>query len=86
MSSINWAAVFHMPWLEYRHILPDGRICLIADRIREYKGYVPVVIDDAATGAAHVLEEGQFDFGQHLKRHGGVVAITQEAYQALLKG
>ena len=23
---------------------------------------------------------------KHLKRHGGVVAITQEAYQALLKG
>ena len=59
---------------------------VIADRIREYKGYVPVVIDDAAIGAAHVLEEGQFDFGQHLKRHGGVVAISQEAYQALLKG
>ena len=64
--------------------LPDGRICLMADRIREYKGYVPVVIDDAAAGRARVLQEEEFDFGAHLKRHGGVAAISREAYQALL--
>ena len=63
--------------------LPDGRICLIADRIREYKGYVPVVIDDAASGRAQVLDDSQFDFGKHLKRHGGVVAISREAYDRL---
>ena len=63
--------------------LPDGRICLIADRIREYKGYVPEVIDDAASGRAQVLDDSQFDFGKHLKRHGGVVAISREAYDRL---
>lgn len=28
MRNINFAAVYHMPWLEYRHALPDGRVCL----------------------------------------------------------
>ena len=65
--------------------LPDGRICLITDRIRENKGYVPVVIDDAAAGLAHRLDDAEFDFGVHLKRHGGVAPITQEAYNGLLQ-
>jgi hypothetical protein len=64
--------------------LPDGKWCLIADRIREYKGYVPVVIDDAAAGLAHQLADGEFNFGAHLKRHGGVVEIPREAYLRLL--
>lgn len=66
--------------------LPDGRICLIADRIRENKGYVPVVINDADTGLAQQLTDAQFDFGAHLKRHGGVVEIPREAYNRLLQG
>lgn len=61
--------------------LPDGRICFIADRIREYKGYVPVIIDDAATGQARVLDDTEFDFDRQLKRHGGVVAISQADYE-----
>ncbi|MEG2207208.1 MAG: glycoside hydrolase family 13 protein [Clostridia bacterium] len=28
MRNIQLGAVFHMPWLEYRHALPDGRVCL----------------------------------------------------------
>ena len=28
MSNIQWNAVYHLPWLEYRHTLPDGRICI----------------------------------------------------------
>ena len=66
------------------YCLPDGKWCLIADRIRENKGYVPVVIDDAAAGLAHQLADGEFDFGAHLKRHGGVTEISQEAYLRLL--
>ena len=58
----------------------------IADRIREYKGYVPVVIDDAASGKAQVLPESDFDFGTHLKRHGGVVGISEDTYHRLLQG
>ena len=28
MRNINFASIHHMPWLEYRHALPDGRVCL----------------------------------------------------------
>ena len=28
MRNINYASIYHMPWLEYRHALPDGRVCL----------------------------------------------------------
>lgn len=35
MRNINFAAVYHMPWLEYRHTLPDGRVCL---RVRTARG------------------------------------------------
>lgn len=28
MRNINYAAIYHMPLLEYRHALPDGRACL----------------------------------------------------------
>lgn len=28
MRNIDFGSVYHMPWLEYRHALPDGRVCL----------------------------------------------------------
>ncbi len=28
MRSMNLAAIYHQPWLEYRHALPDGRVCI----------------------------------------------------------
>lgn len=65
--------------------LPDGRWCLIVDRVREGKGYVPVVIDDLARGKATVLPDDAFRFGTALKRHGGVTTISTEAYDHLLR-
>lgn len=65
--------------------LPDGRWCLIADRIRENRGYVPVVIDDMAGGKGRVLAESEFDFGSLLKRHGGVTEISEKEYRQLLQ-
>ncbi len=35
MRSVNLAAIYHMPWLEYRHALTDGRVCL---RVRAARG------------------------------------------------
>lgn len=28
MRNISFGSIHHMPWLEYRHALPDGRVCL----------------------------------------------------------
>lgn len=35
MRQITMSAIYHMPWLEYRHALHDGRVCL---RLRTGKG------------------------------------------------
>jgi glycosidase len=35
MRSMNLGAIYHQPWLEYRHALPDGRVCI---RIRTGRG------------------------------------------------
>ncbi len=60
--------------------LPDGRWCLICDRFAARKGYLPIVIDDLAKGEMHVLEDSDFSFGNQLKRHGGVLEISDEDY------
>ena len=28
MRTIQFGSIYHMPWLEYRHALPDGRVAL----------------------------------------------------------
>lgn len=35
MRALNLSAILHMPWLEYRHALADGRVCL---RVRVGRG------------------------------------------------
>ena len=63
--------------------LPDGRWCLMGDRFKLHTGYLPIVIDDLEKGEMHVLPDESFDFGGLLKRHGGVIAISQEEYDRL---
>lgn len=65
--------------------LPDGHWCLIVDYIRKSAGYIPVVLDDVAAGKVHIIPEDQYDFGSMLKRHGGVLAITDDEYDRLLQ-
>ena len=64
--------------------LADGSWCLIADRFAEGKGYMPIVIDDIDKGQMHVLPEEEYDMGVMKKRHGGVMEITDEEYEALV--
>lgn len=35
MRTVHFGSIFHMPWLEYRHATPDGKVCL---RLRTGKG------------------------------------------------
>ena len=35
MRNLNLSAIYHMPWLEYRHAMPDGRIVI---RVRTARG------------------------------------------------
>lgn len=63
------------------YLLPDGHTwCLIVDRFKEKKGYLPVLADDLEKGKFHALEEGQYDMGENKKRHGCVLKISDEEY------
>ncbi|MBQ8655399.1 MAG: glycoside hydrolase family 43 protein [Clostridia bacterium] len=64
--------------------LPDGRWCLICDRYKAHTGYLPIVIDDLDAGEMHPLTEREYDLSGVLKRHGGVLKISGEAYERIL--
>lgn len=57
--------------------------CLIVDRFAEGKGYLPLVTDDLAGGKFRILKDDEFFMGLTKKRHGGILNITQEEYDAL---
>ncbi|GAB2572115.1 family 43 glycosylhydrolase [Gracilibacillus alcaliphilus] len=66
--------------------LPDGNTwCLIVDRFMEGKGYMILQSNHLSSGHFTVLDEEAYDFGQHQKRHGGVLPITTDEYQRLLR-
>lgn len=58
--------------------------CLIVDRFATHKGYLPMLTKDLASGEFCILEDAEFDMGATQKRHGGVLPITEQEYQALV--
>lgn len=68
------------------YLLPDQKTwCLIADRIDEGKGYLPLVTENLDSGKFEVLPEEAYDMGENQKRHGGVLALTDEEYDRLVE-
>lgn len=63
--------------------LPDGRWCLILDQFAARKGYLPLFTSDISSGKFEIAEPGTYSLGQTLKRHGGVIKITDEEYDRL---
>lgn len=59
--------------------------CLMVDRFAEGLGYLPIVTKDILSGDFRVLKEDEYDMGKNKKRHGSVLRITEEEYQALCK-
>ena len=57
--------------------------CLIVDRFAAGKGYLPLVADRLDTGEFRILDDGEFDMGVTIKRHGGIIPITEEEYVRL---
>lgn len=67
------------------YLLPDGRTwCLIADQFVTAKGYLPMVTSDLASGDFRVLTPEEYDLGKTLKKHGGVLTVTEEEYTQLV--
>lgn len=66
------------------YLLPDRKTwCLIVDRFKEKKGYLPILSENLEKGEFHILEEGKFDMGKSKKRHGGVLELDEEEYRLL---
>ena len=57
--------------------------CLIVDRFAEGKGYLPLVADRLDTGEFRILNDNEFDMGVTVKRHGGIIPVTEEEYVRL---
>lgn len=64
--------------------LPSGQWCLIADQFATNQGYLPMLIADWDKGQLQVFPTTAYDLGQGKKRHGGVIAITNDEYHALI--
>ena len=59
--------------------------CLIADQYHTGKGYIPFLCDDLSTGNFYLPDEGSYDMGKRKKRHGGIIRISDEEYERLVK-
>ena len=57
--------------------------CLIVDRFAAGKGYLPLIAENLSTGDFRIMEDAEFHMGETKKRHGGILPITEEEYQAL---
>lgn len=57
--------------------------CLIVDRFATHKGYLPLVTDNLGSGDFRILDDTEFDMGVTIKRHGGILPISEEEYQRL---
>ena len=71
---------------EIFRIAETGQWCLIADRYRENRGYLPLLADRLDSAGFRILDESEYDFGKRKKRHGGVIRISDEAYDRLKNG
>ncbi len=59
--------------------------CLIADQYHAHLGYTPFLCDDLASGKFVQLHNDQYNMGKRKKRHGGIIKITDEQAETLIK-
>lgn len=67
------------------YLLPDSQTwCLIADHFEEAAGYRPMVTSSLASGDFRILGLEEYDMGKSLKRHGGILPVTEAEYERLV--
>ena len=77
-----------LEWVEgpEGYLLPDGKTwCLLADQFGKGTGYLPMITENLGTEDFRILEPDQYNFDRMKKRHGGVIPITDEEYERMLK-
>ena len=67
------------------YIRQTGKWCLLVDRYATHGGYLPLLSDDLLSGDMRVLSDDEYDLGKSLKRHGGILPITEEEYLRMEK-
>lgn len=63
----------------------EEKWCLLLDRFKEQRGYMPLITKDLESGAFEILPESEYDFGELKKRHGSVMELTEEEWCRLEK-
>ena len=85
LYSKTFANFFGLEGPECYYLDDINKWCLIADQYHTHKGYTPFVCEDLSTGEFVQLTEEQFNMGKRKKRHGGVIKITDEQAEMLVK-
>lgn len=60
--------------------LHDGSWCLLVDQFAKGAGYLPLISRDIASGVFEIMDSSSYDMGRAIKRHGGILTITEEEY------
>lgn len=58
--------------------------CLYADDIRNGAGYIPFLADKLSSGIFERVPDDLFYMGKRKKRHGSILSISEEEYEALV--
>lgn len=63
----------------------ENKWCLIVDQYRIHGGYLPLITDDISTGNFEKVPSDSYNMGIRKKRHGGVISISDEVFENLIK-
>ena len=79
---IPCAALESLPGVEgpIAYKLHDGTWCLLVDQFAKGAGYLPLFSRDISSGVFEIMDKHDYDMGKTKKRHGGILAITEEEY------
>lgn len=69
---------------ECYYIEDKKKWCLIVDQFAAQKGYMPLLAENLATGDFIQLSPEEYDMAKRKKRHGGVIAIPDEAAERMI--
>lgn len=67
-------------------LMPDGKTwCFMVDQFAKKLGYLPLLCENLLQGKFTALGQGEYDMGKNRKRHGSVLAISQEEYESVCR-
>lgn len=59
--------------------------CLLVDQYAADKGYLPLITRDLSDGVFRILTSDEYLLGENKKRHGSVLNLTEEEYNAVIR-